>query len=487
MAIVKSGSTGMIKANIKLKPKTNKTIVKENITDISLVDTATNNLKIYGSYTLEQRAISDFRDGLKPVHRMVLWGMKELPAHYTDRHQKAAKVVGLVIGNFHPHGDVGVYGSMVTMANLPEKLVDGRGNWGTPTDSAGAYRYTECRLSKYAEEMLLDKDYLAVMDYVDNFSGDRKVPLVLPAKLPNLLINGSEGIATGASGLIPSFTKESVIKIVKYGLSGNKITSKTCLRLLEFKFTYGGTCISSNSELLSYYRTGAGSLQFTPSFRVLSDKILITSLAPRFIASKSLEGRMEKYAKLANVERVQDESDKEGWKIAIYFKKRLEEKLLQDLVKKVETESITKLPLQTPVTTRNTDDTVTFQYSNIPQILSDWLQWRIELELKVIRNLIGIKEKELERLTLLQLAAKNLDTMKRTMDVKEPIKLLQKLKLNGKPLTEEQAKYLLDLKFIQLTKLNRDKILADIQVIKTVIVTLKKDLSNPQSRILKTL
>jgi DNA gyrase/topoisomerase IV subunit A len=461
--------------------------IKEDITNVSLIDTATNNLKIYGSYTLEQRAIPDYRDGLKPVHRMTMWGMKELPAHYTDRHQKAAKVVGIVIGNYHPHGDVGVYDAMVTMANLPERLIDGRGNWGTPTDEAGAYRYTECRLSQYAEEMLLDKDYLAVMDYVDNFSGDRKVPIILPAKLPNLLINGSEGIGTGASGFIPSFSKESVVKVVRRALAGKTITAKTCLNNLEFKFTYGGYYAGTEEELKEYYTTGKGTLQFIPSFKREREKILVTSLAPRFITGKSLEGRMEKYAKLLNVERIQDESDKEGWKIAIYFKKKLDEPQIAALLEKIKEVSVTKVSLQTSITERNKDESVSFRYSTIPQIFNDWVAWRIELELKVLKYLISVKDRELEKLSLLQLAAQNLDTMKKIMDVTDPIVLLKKLKLNGIALTEEQANYLLDLRFKQLTKMSVKEILSKIKAVKTTILEFKADLKNPNARILKTL
>jgi DNA gyrase/topoisomerase IV subunit A len=461
--------------------------IKEDITSVSLIDTATNNLKIYGSYTLEQRAIPDYRDGLKPVHRMTLWGMKELPAHYDDRHQKAAKVVGAVIGNYHPHGDVGVFDAMVTMANLPERLIDGRGNWGTPTDEAGAYRYIECRLSQYAEEMLLDRDYLAVMDYVDNYSGDRKVPIILPAKLPNLLINGSEGIGTGASGFIPSWSKESVVKVVKRALKGKTVTAKTCLLNLEFKFTYGGRYAGTEEELLEYFNSGSGTLQFIPSFKREKEKILVTSLAPRFITGKSLEGRMEKYAKLPNVERIQDESDKDGWKIAIYFKRKLDEAQIEDLLKKIKALSITKISLQTSITERNRDESVNFRYSTIPQIFNDWTAWRIELEIKLLNYLISVKDKELEKLSLLQLAALNLDVMKKTMDVAEPVALLKKLKLNGTPLTDDQAAFLLDLKFRQLTKLSRSKLLEDIKKIKSSIVVLKADLKDPQSRILKSL
>jgi DNA gyrase subunit A len=464
-----------------------KPIVKENIREVSLVETATHNLKVYGSYTLEQRAIPDFRDGLKPVHRMVLWTFNVENFRSDGRHQKAAKVVGTCIGNYHPHSDAGVYSSMVTMANLPEKLIDGRGNWGSPTDSAGAYRYTECRLSKYAENYLLDKDYLAVCDYIDNFSGDKKVPVILPAKLPNLLINGSEGIGTGASGLIPSYTKDSIIILVKKALNGKPCTTSMCLKYLEFNFSNGGICVSSKDDLKEYYDTGKGTILFQPTFKLEPNRIVITSLAPRFIVANSLESRMEVYSKIPNVEKVQDESDKEGWKICIYYKKRLDDKQVKELLSLVKTKSTTKLSLQTAITERNSDETVVFSYSNIPEIINRWVAWRIEFELKVINNLIKVRTKELEKLNLLQLAAKNLDTMKQTMDVKDPITLLRKLKLNKQPLTEDQANYLLDLKFKQLTKLSREKLLKEIEKVKEDISFLEKDLTQPEVRILRGL
>jgi DNA gyrase/topoisomerase IV subunit A len=184
---------------------------------------------------------------------------------------------------------------------------------------------------------------------------------------------------------------------------------------------------------------------------------------------------------------VQDESDKEGWKIAIYYKKRLDEKQLEELLNKVKQTSVTKISLQTSITERFKDESVKFRYSSIPEVFNDWIKWRIELEMKVIHYLISVKEKELEKLSLLQLAAQNLDTMKRTMDVAEPIKILKKLKLNGTALTDSQADFLLELRFKQLTKLSRSKLLESIKTVKLVIVSLTKDLKDPNSRILKSL
>ena len=197
---------------------------------------------------------------------------------------------------------------------------------------------------------------------------------------------------------------------------------------------------------------------------------------------------MLKYEKIENVALVQDETDKDGWKIAIYYKKKLDDKQVQELYKKIEAVSVTKIPMQTSITERNTDETVTFRYSNIPQIFNDWIKWRIELELKVIRYLISCQDKELEKLSLLQLAAKNIETWKTIVDVADPVKMLQsKLKLNGNKLTEDQANFLIDLRARQLTKLSRSKLAEGIEKVKVKIVGLKKELKDPNARILKTL
>ena len=158
-----------------------------------------------GSYFLQNRSMPDYRDGLKPVHRRILWALYKLGATSKSKFIKHSRISGDVSGKYHPHGSSSVEGATETMVKSPEPTVEGYGEWGDYQDKAAAARYVEVRLSKYAETQLLDQSYLKCVPMVPTYDGAFKEPVYLPAKLPNLLINGTEGIATGASNLIPSF------------------------------------------------------------------------------------------------------------------------------------------------------------------------------------------------------------------------------------------------------------------------------------------
>lgn len=484
----------------------------EKIKPVSIIEFSIRNTKIYGSYTIQQRALSDFRDGLKPVHRRILWAMYCLGLHNSGSFKKSARTIGDVIGKYHPHGDSSAYEAMVSIAcsvgrkgkidwtNSPEPLISGQGNFGglAADDKAAAQRYTEAKLSKFADQMLLDPQYIAVSTMVSNFDGEEKEPIILPAKLPYLLLGGCDGIATGVSTYIPSFSQKSVTRLVRHLLeTGEKATPKLCYKYLEFKFANGGNCISSKSEIINYFETGKGSLNFMPDYTINDNNRLVTltSVTPRFTledkhSKKGVKpGKMSKLAALDGVVSVSEDSDRHtGFQLNIHLKKKLEPTALEKTLKAIKKELTVSLSFQTAVTERMDDgETVKFRYTNISTILDQWIAWRIDLELKVIANQLCIKQKELDKLTLLQLAAKNLDIMKQTMDVTEPIKLLQKLKLNGVKLTEEQANYLLGLTFKSLTKLSRKKLLDNISSVKKEIRILNKYLDDPKSRILENL
>jgi DNA gyrase subunit A len=460
--------------------------IKEDIKEKDLVTLATENTERYGKETIEERALAA-QDGFKPVHRRILYSMYTMGMTPKSNFKKAARVAGDVMGRFHPHADTGIVGAMVTMANSPEPIIDGEGNWGDHTDAAGAMRYIECRITKYAEQYLLDPDYLhpSVTDMVKNYDGEEMEPVLLPAKLPNILINGSEGIAMGVSSYIPSFTKDSVVKLVKIALIGKEATSKLCNKYLEFNFKYGGFYVGTAEELLSYYETGKASLKFRSTTEYEPNKhFVITALPPRI----RVETMLDSYRDLPEVSKAEETTDKNGISFTIKLKKNDNPKL-QDKLLSIVTST---LPFQTYLTERSLNENkevqVKFKKTTVPEIINDWVKWRIALELKVIKYLLIKTERELERLTLLQLAAKNMDVMKSMLDQKDPIKfLISKLKFNGAKLTEDQANYLLDIRFRQLTKLNIQKLLDDIKKVKLTITELNKDLKDPNTRILKSL
>ena len=251
------------------------------ITNINLLKFVRDCTFLYGKEVVESRALPDYRDGLKPVHRRVLWTMYKLNLKYNSGYKKSARVVGDCIGKYHPHGDMSCYSTMVNMALSPEKLIDGQGNWGDyegegVTKGAAASRYTECRLTKYSDTFLLDPDYIAVTPMISNYDGEYIEPVILPAKLPNLLINGSEGIAVGCISNVPSFTQQSITELVKIALL-KKITPNDCLNL-KFNFSWGGNNCNSNKELKEFYKTGKGKLSFIPEY-TLKNNILTISHA----------------------------------------------------------------------------------------------------------------------------------------------------------------------------------------------------------------
>ena len=214
-------------------------LIKENHGKISIVEIEDQMKDSYLAYSMSVivgRALPDVRDGLKPVHRRILHAMNERAWRHDRPYVKCAKIVGEVIGNFHPHGDAAVYETMVRMAqdfsmNVP--LIDGQGNFGSVDgDPAAAYRYTEARLEKVAEELLKDIDKETV-DLVDNFDGTRREPTVLPASFPNLLVNGSSGIAVGMATNIPPHNLHEVIDACTALIDEPELTAKALIKYVK--------------------------------------------------------------------------------------------------------------------------------------------------------------------------------------------------------------------------------------------------------------
>src|ERR1019366_8050716 len=298
-------------------------VKKQTITRFSI-----NATKIYGTEVIEQRAIPDFRDGLKPVHRMVLWAAYKLGLHNSGGFKKAARTVGEVIGKYHPHGDKSAYDAMVGMAgtkvqgrakgwfrrNCSVPLIEGQGNWGNFIDSAAAMRYTESKLSKFSDLFMLDPDYLAVMDYVPNYDDSEKVPVLLPAKLPVVLLNGYSSIAVAVAASSPPFHIDGVTKLTIMALNGEELTPKIVTTLLEPSFPYGGTCVSPKKDLYQIVKYGKGSLYFVPSHTVDErNKIMtFTSACPGLSSPKTVESFLNKMAGVREVGSVSDETDKRG-------------------------------------------------------------------------------------------------------------------------------------------------------------------------------
>ena len=180
----------------------------------------------YGAYVLEDRAIPDFRDGLKPVQRRILWSMANLGLVHNKGFSKSARTVGDVIGKYHPHGDSACYGALVSMTHFAEPFVDGQGNFGDLLYPPAAARYTEARLTRYSCENFFDRAYIPVIDDVATYDGANIEPVVLPSLLPNLLLNGVFGIGVAATCSISAFERDGVLTLTKRALTARKFQSK---------------------------------------------------------------------------------------------------------------------------------------------------------------------------------------------------------------------------------------------------------------------
>ena len=302
----------------------------------------------YAMSVIVGRALPDARDGLKPVHRRVLYAMHELSNHWNRPYKKSARIVGDVIGKYHPHGDTAVYDTIVRMAqdfSLRHMLVDGQGNFGSVDgDNAAAMRYTEIRLSKIAHEMLEDLDKETV-DFAPNYDGSEKEPTVLPTRLPNLLVNGSAGIAVGMATNIPPHNLNEVVDACLHLLRNPEATIDELMEIVPAPdFPTAGIIYGING-VKEGYRTGRGKVvmrakcHFEDIDRGQRQAIIVDEL-PYQVNKKTLQERMAELVnekKLEGISHIQDESDKSGMRLVIELKRgEVPEVVLNNLYKQTQ-------------------------------------------------------------------------------------------------------------------------------------------------------
>ena len=278
----------------------------------------------YSMSVIVGRALPDVRDGLKPVHRRILFAMHELGLLYNKGFSKCARIVGAVLGAYHPHGDSSVYDALVRMAqnfNLRYPLIYGQGNFGSTDFNAAHYRYTEAKLAKISQELLSDIDKETV-DFVPNFDNRLKEPIVLPTKLPNLLINGSAGIAVGMATNIPPHNINEICDATILLTANSEATDLELNNLVKGPDFPTGGIILGTSGIKSSYNTGRGKILLRSKTEVEDKRIIITEIP--YQVSKSI--LIEKIADLVKdkviegISDIRDESDREGLRIVIELK-----------------------------------------------------------------------------------------------------------------------------------------------------------------------
>ncbi|MDP3816985.1 DNA topoisomerase IV subunit A, partial [Pseudomonas sp.] len=413
----------------------------------------------YSMYVIMDRALPHIGDGLKPVQRRIIYAMSELGLDADSKHKKSARTVGDVLGKFHPHGDSACYEAMVLMAqpfSYRYTLVDGQGNWGAPDDpkSFAAMRYTEARLSRYSEVLLTELGQ-GTVNWVPNFDGTMNEPATLPARLPNLLLNGTTGIAVGmATDVPPHNLREVAAACIRLLDQPDATVEQLCEHVLGPDYPTEAEIITPRADLLKIYETGRGSVRMRAVYRIEDGDIVVTALPHQVSGSKVLEqiAAQMQAKKLPMVADLRDESDHEHpCRIVIIPRSnRVDaDELMQHLFATTELESSYRV--NTNVIGLDGKPSV----KNLRQLLREWLEYRVNT---VRRRLQFRLDKVEHRLHLLEgrlIAFLNLDEVIhiiRTEDQPKPV-LMERFGL-----TDIQAEYILETRLRQLARLEEMQI-----------------------------
>ncbi|AYG46927.1 DNA topoisomerase IV subunit A [Pseudomonas sp. Leaf58] len=413
----------------------------------------------YSMYVIMDRALPHIGDGLKPVQRRIVYAMSELGLDADAKHKKSARTVGDVLGKFHPHGDSACYEAMVLMAqpfSYRYTLVDGQGNWGAPDDpkSFAAMRYTEARLSRYAE-VLLSEVGQGTVDWVPNFDGTLEEPAVLPARLPNILLNGTTGIAVGMATDVPPHNLREVASACVRLLDEPKATiEQLCEHIQGPDYPTEAEIITPRAEILKMYESGRGSIRMRAVYRVEDGDIVVTALPHQVSGAKVLEqiAAQMQAKKLPMVADLRDESDHENpCRIVIIPRSnRVDaDELMQHLFATTDLESSYRVN----VNIIGLDGRP--QLKNLRALLVEWLTFRTQTVRRRLQHRLDKVERRLHLLDGLLTAFLNLDEVIHIIRTEEHPKqaLIARFEL-----TEIQADYILETRLRQLARLEEMKI-----------------------------
>ncbi|MDR2847184.1 MAG: DNA topoisomerase (ATP-hydrolyzing) subunit A [Mycoplasmataceae bacterium] len=436
-------------------------LLKTKVDNISINKELQNSFLEYAMSVIVARAIPDARDGLKPVHRRVLYAAYGLGLSSDKPHKKSARIVGEVIGKYHPHGDTAAYETMVRMAqdfSMRYQLIDGHGNFGTTDDGAAAMRYTEARLSKVADIILQDIDKDTV-DYVDNYDGSETEPTVLTAIFPNLLANGSSGIAVGMATNIPPHNLSELVAAIKLIAKDPEVTVDAIKEVLKGPDFPTGAEVIGLDGIDAYFRTGRGSISVRSKIEIKYNdngkSIIIVKELPYMVGKKDLIDRITELVKTKVIEGIsdlQDYSNRNGTRIEIETKKDvIPEVLLNQLYK--QTSLQTSFPVNMLALVNGEPKLL-----NIIDSLKIYLDHQISVLVRKLKNELKNAKAREHILVGLHIATGNIDEViaiiKAASDNNDATtKLMAKFSLD-----EIQCKAILDMKLRSLSGLERKKI-----------------------------
>ncbi len=448
--------------------------VDERLTNIAIEDEMRSSYLDYAMSVIVGRALPDVRDGLKPVHRRILYGMNEMGLAHNRTYRKSAKIVGEIMGNYHPHGDSAIYDTLVRMAqdfNMRYMLVDGQGNYGSVDgDPPAAMRYTEARLTKLAEEILKDIDKDTV-DFRPNYDDSRTEPVVLPANVPNLLINGAGGIAVGYATNIPTHNVAEVVDGLLMLLENPATTVDDLMEVIPGPDFPTAGYVYGTQGIKDAYRTGRGLLTLRAKVvletdpRTDRDRIIVTEIPYQINKARLIE----KIAELIQDKRIEgiadlrDESDRDGMRIVIELKKgEIALVLINQLYKHTQMQSTFGVIMLALVNNRP-------ELLTLKQILEAFIEHRREVVVRRTAYELRKAEERAHILEGLRIALSHLDAVialiKRSRSPEEArIGLMREFTLS-----ETQASAILDMKLQRLTQLERDKLTQEYEeVIKRI-------------------
>jgi len=464
----------------------NKTTEEEHIKPRAITEEMKESYIDYAMSVIVSRALPDVRDGLKPVHRRILYAMYEDGFRSTAKYRKSANVVGSTMAHYHPHGDTSIYGALARMAqdfSLRYPLIDGQGNWGSIDDPSefAAQRYTECKLSRIGEEMLRDigKD---TVNFADNYDGTRKEPSVLPSPAPQLLLNGSLGIAVGMATNIPPHNLSEVVDATVYLIDHPKAETSDLFKLIQGPDFPTGGIIYDQKEIISAYSQGKGQIVVRGKAEIKEKKqqglqILITEI-PFQVRKSDLVLQMANLVsekKIEGIKDIKDLSDREGMRIVIDVKKGYQpQRVLNRLYKLTNLQKTFYLNMLALV------DGIQPKILSLSEVLKYFILHRREVILRRTKFDLNRAKERAHILKGLSIALKNIDkviaTIKKSSDRENAeVNLIKKFKL-----TKKQAVAILEMKLQTLARLERQKIEDELKEISARIKELSSILKSPQ-------
>jgi len=434
----------------------------------------------YAMSVIVGRALPDVKDGLKPVHRRILFAMNELAMHHNKPFKKSARIVGEVLGKFHPHGDSAVYDSIVRMAqdfSLRYPLINGQGNWGSiDGDNAAAMRYTECRLSKISEEMLQNIEKETV-DFQPNFDGSLTEPIVLPSKIPNLLLNGSSGIAVGMATNMPPHNLNEVADAITATIDNPDITVNELLNYVQAPdFPTGGIVYSAG--ILESYTYGRGRVIVRAKTRIEEHKgkqrIIVSEVPYTVNKAQMIEhiADLVRDKKIIGIGDIRDESDRDGIRVVLEIKKDNDTDVILNQLFKHTRMQIT-FGINMLALVNNEPKTL-----GLKSLINYHIQHRQDVIRKRTQFDLTKAEKKAHIFEGLIIALNSIDAIVQLIKSSKSVEIARLGLSQNYSLSEEQANAILEMKLSRLTSLEQEKIRQDLEETKKFISEMKDILSS---------